>query len=248
MEKVCIMGIEYANAPLSEIVDECISFTAERGSKMVVTPNGEIAEYAYHHEDFNSILKSADLIIPDGVSIIVASKKIGTPINQRVPGVETAQEIIRRLDSSSGSLFLFGGAPGVADEAAENITKEYPNIRIAGTENGYFEDDAPIVKKINAASPDVLFVCLGSPKQEMWMSRNREKLSCGVMLGLGGTLDVLAGRVKRAPAIFCKLGCEWLYRTVKQPSRIFRVMKIPRFVFRCKRIAKKEAKRLKNEG
>lgn len=247
MEKVCIMGIEYANVSLNEIVDECVSYTTERKSKMVVTPNGEIAEYAYHNKDFNNVLKSADLVIPDGVSIIVASKKIGTPIRQRVPGVETAQEIIRRLNVSSGSLFLFGGSPGVADQAAENIKREYPNIVIAGTENGYFDDDTHILEKINSSSPDVLFVCLGSPKQEMWMNKNKDNLSCGVMLGLGGTLDVLAGKVKRAPEIFSKFGCEWLYRTVKQPSRIVRVMKIPKFVFRCKRIAKKEAKRLKNE-
>ena len=239
MEKVCIMGIEYANATLAEIADECFSFTASREAKTVVTPNGEIAERAYKDKAFSAALAQADLAVPDGVSVKLAAKRCGTPIKERVPGVELAQELINRLDASGGSLFLFGGAEGVAEDAAKNISAQRPNVVIAGKRNGYFDDDSGIIAEINAASPDVLFVCLGSPKQEEWMIANRGGLSCGVMLGLGGTLDVLAGRVKRAPAFWRKIGCEWLYRTVKQPSRIKRIVKIPVFVLSAKRRTKK---------
>ncbi len=247
MEKVCIMGIEYANAPLAEIADECFSYTAAREARIVVTPNGEIAEYAYKNPAFFDVLSGADLAVPDGVSVKLAAKRCGTPIKERVPGVELAQELIKRLSDSGGSLFLFGGAEGVAEDAARNISAGYPGVKIAGTHNGFFEDDSDIVAGIDAASPDVLFVCLGSPKQEEWMAAHRD-LSCGVMLGLGGTLDVLAGRVKRAPAFWRKIGCEWLYRTIKQPSRIKRIIKIPFFVLGSKHRTKKLNKqRCENE-
>ena len=242
MEKVCIMGIEYANATLEEIADECFSFTASREAKVVVTPNGEIAERAYKDSAFGEVISAADIAVPDGVSVKLAAKRCGTPIKERVPGIELANELIRRLDVSGGNLFLFGGAEGVAEDAAVNISAEHPRITISGKCNGYFDNDADIIAQINSASPDVLFVCLGSPKQEEWMIANRGKISCGVMLGLGGTLDVLAGKVKRAPAFWRKIGCEWLYRTIKQPSRIKRIVKIPVFVLSAKRRTKKHNK------
>ena len=248
MEKVCIMGIEYANATLAEIADECFSYTAAREAKMIATPNGEIAEYAYKNPVFFDLLSSADLAVPDGVSVKLAAKRCGTPLKERVPGVELAQELIKRLDASGGSLFLFGSAPGVAEDAAKNVSADYPGVIIAGTRNGYFDDDGEITADINRASPDVLFVCLGSPKQEEWMAAKRGRISCGVMLGLGGTLDVLAGKVKRAPAFWRKIGCEWLYRTIRQPSRIKRILKIPVFVLASKRRTKKLNKqRCQNE-
>lgn len=248
MEKVCIMGIEYANATLAEIADECFSYTASREAKTVVTPNGEIAERAYKDREFGRVIGAADLAVPDGVSVKLAAKRCGTPIKERVPGVELAQELIKRLDASGGSLFLFGGEQGVADDAAKNVSVAFPGLKIAGVQNGFYDDDADIIANIHAASPDVLFVCLGSPKQERWMIANRDALSCGVMLGLGGTLDVLAGRVKRAPAFWRKIGCEWLYRTVKQPSRIKRIIKIPVFVLASRRRTRKlEKQRCEDE-
>lgn len=242
MDKVCIMGIEYVNTDLAAVADECFSYTHLRENRTVVTPNGEIAEYAYKNKDFGELLKAADIAIPDGVSIKLAAKRLGTPIKERIPGVELAQELIHRLDKTCGSLYLFGGAEGVAKEAADNILASHPNVNICGIRNGYFDDDSDIIEEISRNSPDVLFVCLGSPKQETWMLTNKDKLSCGVMLGLGGTLDVIAGRVKRAPLFWRKIGCEWLYRVIKQPSRIKRILKIPRFVLRNKK-TKKSGKR-----
>lgn len=245
METVSIMGIDYISATLAEVADECFSYTLKREGKTVVTPNGEIAERAYKDEEFGEIIASADMAVPDGVSVQLAAKRCKTPIKERVPGVELAQELIKRLNASKGSLFLFGGAKGVADEAAENISRDFPDVRIVGRRNGYFEDDSDIIAEIRAASPDVLFVCLGSPAQEKWMAANKSGISCGVMLGLGGTLDVLAGRVKRAPAFWRKIGCEWLCRLIKQPSRIKRVVKIPFFILRSKKIAKQARKEVR---
>ena len=128
------------------------------------------------------------------------------------------------------SVFLFGSKPGVAEAAADNLTAAYPGLVISGTCNGYFTDDGPIIEKINAASPDLLLVCLGAPKQELWMSENASRLNVRLMAGLGGSLDVFAGNVKRAPAAWQRLGLEWLYRLIKEPRRIKRMIKLPLFV------------------
>ena len=127
-------------------------------------------------------------------------------------------------------MYLLGAKPLVAEAAAEKLTQTYPGIVIAGTNDGYFTDDVPVIEKINAASPDFLMVCLGAPKQELWMSANAGRLSCGLMAGLGGSLDVLAGNVQRAPETWRRLGLEWLYRVIKEPKRLGRVMKLPAFV------------------
>ena len=127
-------------------------------------------------------------------------------------------------------VFLLGAKPGVADAAGEKLRERFPGLVIAGTNDGYFQDDDPVVEKINAVQPDLLLVCLGAPKQELWMQRNAPRLRVGLMAGLGGSLDVFAGNVKRAPKFFQKLGLEWFYRLIKEPKRIGRMMKLPKFL------------------
>ena len=130
------------------------------------------------------------------------------------------------------SVYLFGSKPGVAEKAAETITKNNPGIVIAGTSDGYFTDDGPIIEKINAANPDFLMVCLGFPKQEEWIYNNRDKLNARLVIGAGGCLDVFAGTVLRAPKFFCDHGLEWLYRLIKQPSRFVRMLALPKFAIK----------------
>ena len=128
-------------------------------------------------------------------------------------------------------MFLLGAKPGVADAAAEKMRERFPGLVIAGTNDGYFQDDDPVVEKINAAQPDLLLVCLGAPKQELWMQRNAPRLRVGLMAGLGGSLDGFAGTVRRAPKWMIRLQLEWLYRLLREPSRIGRMMRLPKFVF-----------------
>jgi len=135
------------------------------------------------------------------------------------------------MNESGRSLFLFGSKPGVAEKAAENLSAKYPNVKIVGTNDGYFKDDEPIIEKINAAKPDLMLVCLGAPKQEKWMQANAHRLDVGIMVGAGGSLDVFAGVVERAPEAWQKMGLEWLYRLLKEPKRIGRMMKLPKFLF-----------------
>lgn len=153
------------------------------------------------------------------------------PINERAAGYDIARKVLEKLNYTDHKLFLFGGKPGVAEEAAANLKKEYPELNIVGTRNGYFsaDDEADIVDEINASGADIVFVCLGAPKQEKWINSHKDELNVRVAMGIGGSLDVFAGRVERAPDFWCKIGMEWFYRLVKEPWRIGRMMDLPKF-------------------
>ena len=127
-------------------------------------------------------------------------------------------------------LYLLGAAPGVAEQAAVNLQAAYPGLVVCGAHDGYFQEDGPVAGAIRAARADIVFVCLGFPKQEKWIDANGEAAGARLYIGLGGSLDVFAGKVERAPASFQKLGLEWLYRLIRQPSRIGRMSKLPLFL------------------
>ena len=177
-----------------------------------------------------SALAEAALVLPDGVGIVKGAAILGRPMKEKVPGIDFACGVMARLAEKGGSVYLFGAKPGVAEKAAETLAEKYPGLVVSGTSDGYFSDDAPIIEKIRAAKPDLLLVCLGAPKQELWMAKEEGKLPLGLMCGLGGSLDVFAGTVKRAPESWQRLGLEWLYRLLKEPRRIGRMMKLPVFV------------------
>lgn len=230
--KTEIMGVCFDDFSVEETVSKAMA-ALKRGEKFfIVTPNPEIVNVAIKDEKYKDVLNSADVVTPDGIGIVYASKMLGGSIKKRAPGFDIVKGILNELSKTDGSVYLFGGKPGVADMAADNISGEYPGIRIAGTDNGYFEDDTEIIARINNSKPDFLLVCLGAPKQEMWISRNIADLNAGILIGAGGSIDVLSGQTKRAPGIFIKLNCEWLYRLLKEPKRIGRMAKIPVFLLK----------------
>ena len=147
-----------------------------------------------------------------------------------MPGIDFASGLLTRLAQTGGRLFLLGAKPGVADQAADNLRKTYPGLTVCGTHHGYFQEDGPVVEAIRQAQADVVFVCLGAPKQEVWMAQHGPATGAHLMVGLGGVLDVYAGHVKRAPVAWQKLGLEWCYRLLHQPSRIGRMAKLPGFL------------------
>lgn len=234
-DKVNILGVKVDKVNVSEASDRIIGFI-ESGDKgrSVFTPNSEIIMMAYRDESFRELLNSSDLLTADGIGVVYASKIVKNPIKERAAGYDIACETLEKLSKKGGSLYLFGSKPGVAEKAGENITKKYPGIRIAGYSDGYFneEKEKTIIENINRANPDLLFVCLGAPKQEKWIYEHKNELKAGVCLGIGGSLDVFAGTVKRAPEFFTKHGIEWLYRLMKQPSRFVRMLDLPRFGFK----------------
>ena len=230
MSRIDVLGVSFDDLTMDEAVEIALGFMQERRAYYACTPNPEIVMAAKGDAALRAALSGAEPVLADGVGITKAAAMLGTPLKSRVPGIDFASNVISRLAERGGSVYLLGAKPLVAEAAAEKLTQTYPGIVIAGTNDGYFTDDAPVIEKINAASPDFLMVCLGSPKQELWMSANAGRLSCGLMAGLGGSLDVLAGNVQRAPETWRRLGLEWLYRVIKEPKRLGRVMKLPAFV------------------
>ncbi len=232
MEKVNILGVKVDMVTISEAADLIMKFMGEAKFHSVFTPNSEIIMQAYRNPEFAELLNRSDLLTADGIGVVHASKILKKPIKERAAGFDIAKQVLEKMNYTDHKLFLFGGKPSVAEKAAENLKKEYPELNIAGTRNGYFkeEDEPDIVEEINASGADMLFVCLGAPKQEQWIDRNRNALtSVRVAMGIGGSLDVFAGTVQRAPEIFCKTGMEWFYRLCKEPWRAKRMADLPKF-------------------
>lgn len=245
-EKISIRGIMYDNITLSEsekIIEEILD-APEAKFHAVYTPNSEIAQMCIDDQNFMDIINAAELVIPDGIGVIKASQILGTPLKEKVAGIDFGTCALKKAAEKSAKVYFLGGKPGVAELAAKNMSEKIPGLTFCGTKDGYFkksgeENDAAIAD-INSCSPDILFVCLGAPLQEKWISENREKLKgVRLCLGLGGSLDVFAGNVKRAPKIFIKLGLEWLYRLIKEPKRIGRMLNIPKFLFATYKYKKK---------
>ena len=225
-----ILGVAFDNTTMDEAVGRAMSLLEQEGPHLVVTPNPEIVRLAQSDRDFAGLIAGADLVLPDGVGILYAAKILGRPLKGRVPGVDFASALMDAMAKTGKRLFLLGAKPGVAEEAARRLAGQHPGLIVCGTHDGYFQEDAPVVQAIRAARADVVFVCLGAPKQEKWAAAHGADTGARLFVGLGGSLDVFAGQVERAPKGWQKLGLEWLYRTIRQPSRLKRVAKLPLFL------------------
>ncbi len=234
-DKVNILGVMVDKVNVEQASDKIIQYISESDcAKSVFTPNSEIIMMAYRDPDFCNLLNSSDLLTADGIGVVYASKIVKNPISERAAGYDIACRTLEKLAKLGGSLYLFGSKPGVAEIAAANIESRYPGVRVVGMSDGYFDEvkEKAIIDDINSVRPDLLFVCLGAPKQEKWISSHKAELSAKVCMGIGGSLDVFAGTVKRAPDFYTKHGIEWLYRLMKQPSRFVRMLDLPRFGFK----------------
>lgn len=228
--RIDIMGVGFDNLTLEGAVAQGTSLVQAEGFHYVVTPNPELVERARQEKRFKTALNGADLVLPDGIGVVYAGKILGKPLQGRCPGIDFATGLMAQMAQEGKRLFLLGAKPGVAAKAAENLEKTYPGLVICGHHDGYFKEDAPIVAEISASRADVIFVCLGAPKQEYWMIANGPATGAHLAIGLGGSLDVFAGVVERAPESWQKLGLEWLYRLKKEPQRIGRMAKLPLFL------------------
>ena len=228
--RIDVLGVGFDNMTMEQAVAEGVRLLNTPGAHYAVTPNPEIVEVCREDEDARRAVNGADLVLADGIGIIYGARMLGTPLKGRVTGIGFAQGLMARMAESGKSLYLLGAKPGVAEKAAENLQRQYPGLVIAGTHDGYFQEDGPVVEAIRASGADAVFVCLGAPKQEKWMRENGEAAGARLLVGLGGCLDVFSGEVKRAPEVFQKLGLEWLHRLVTNPSRIGRMMKLPLFL------------------
>jgi len=233
--KVNILGVKVDKVNVNEASDIIMEYIKSKDKPVsVFTPNSEIIMMGYRDEQFRQILNSSELLTADGIGVVYASKIVKNPINERAAGYDIACATLEKLAKIEGSVYLFGSKPGVAEIAGKNIIEKYPGIKIAGYSDGYFneEKEKTIISNIQRAKPDLVFVCLGAPKQEKWIASHKDELPNAVYMGIGGSLDVFAGTVKRAPEFFTKHGIEWLYRLCKQPSRFVRMLELPRFGFK----------------
>ena len=234
LEKVEILGVNVNSLTMAEAVETVKNFIEKGERRLIATANAEMIMRATYDVELKTILNAADLVVPDGAGTVWAAGYLGHPMPERVAGYDLSQELMRLAPSKKYKLYFFGSAPGVADLAKAKAEKWYPGIDIVGTRNGYFsaEDEQSIIADIKAKRPDILLVALGVPKQEKWLYAHLDELNVPVSIGVGGSFDVMAGVIKRAPLWMQKAKLEWLYRGLKQPSRIGRLMALPKFVFK----------------
>jgi len=238
-----ILGVSFDDLTRQEAAQAGEALLDEDKFHYVVTPNPEFLLAAEKDPEFLRVLNGADLVLADGVGVVYSSRIQGTPLKGRVPGIEFAADMLACLNGRGGRLYLLGAKPGVAEEAGRRILEQYPNITLCGTQDGYFRDEEAALLKVAAARPDLLFVCLGAPKQEKWMARWGRHTGARLAIGLGGALDVFAGRVERAPESWRKLGLEWAYRLKKEPQRAGRMVRLPLVLVKAAGARFKESRR-----
>jgi N-acetylglucosaminyldiphosphoundecaprenol N-acetyl-beta-D-mannosaminyltransferase len=233
MEAFYLLGVKiqpYAMCNITEALSRCLR---DRKPAFIVTANTEIIMSCQKDQKFREIVNAADFVLPDGIGIVWAGRHLGHRVPERVAGFDLMRELFKLADQARYRIFFFGGAPGVAAAAIENCRGKYPAAIFAGCCDGFFSENetSGIIEKINQAKADILLVALGSPKQERWIFAHREKLNNIISVGVGGAFDVMAGKAVRAPRFMQKAGLEWLFRLYKQPSRFWRMLAIPRFIF-----------------
>lgn len=242
MDNVYIMDVKINNVTFEQATMNLKNQLLNRDKYSIYTPNTEIIMMCQKDKEFQKYLNDGDLVVPDGIGLIYASKIKKMPLKERVTGYDLSVKLLEIANENNLKLYIIGGEPGVAKKAVENISIDYPNIDICGYNHGYFkgthigyeghEEEKKVIEDINKKSPDILFVCLGAKKQEKWIHHNKKKLNTKILIGNGGTVDVLAGNIKRSPDIFINLGLEWLYRLIKEPKRIKRQMVLPIFALK----------------
>ncbi len=232
--KIDILGLQFDNVTMDEALRIGEGFLDGDRAAIVVTPNAEIGYDASNDPSFRELLNGADLMLPDGAGVVLAARLRKTPLKCKVAGIDFARNMLSVFARRGTRLYLLGSKPGVAEQAAAKMKEMAPGLVICGTADGYFKDEAPVVDAVNAAGAEALFVCLGAPKQERFMFAHRDELpTVRLMAGLGGSLDGFAGNVKRAPDWMIKCQLEWFYRLCKEPKRIGRMMRLPKYVFKA---------------
>lgn len=233
MQSVTILGVRIDSVSVQQTLDRIVQFMAEPGVHQICTANPEFVMKAQGDAAFMNVLDSAELNLADGIGLVLASRWLGKPVPERVPGSTLVYQLAELCAAQGWSLYLLGAAPGVAADAAAILQARYPGLEIAGTYSGspaMAENDA-IVARINTSAADVLGVAYGAPNQDKWIARNRHALeTVRVAMGIGGSLDFIAGVSVRAPDWVQRLGFEWLHRLIKEPWRWRRMLALPRFV------------------
>lgn len=238
---VKILGVPVYPLTMNESVAVLEEKLQKKEQAFVVTANAEIIMMCQQDKEYNNIVsEQADLVLPDGAGAVWAGRYLGNEVPERVAGFDLYNQLLKLSADKGYKAYFFGGAPGVAEAAKNKAEELYPGVQIVGCRNGYFNEteEEAIIKEINDATPDMLFVALGAPKQEKWLVKYRNQLKPRVLMGIGGSFDVLAGKMERAPKWMQEASLEWAFRLYKQPSRFMRMLALPKFVLKvifCKK-------------
>lgn len=224
-----ILGIEVCDSGYEELLASLDQDIIRKRKRTVFAVNPEKIYACTHDNKLKRIINDASYKIPDGIGVIFASILNGQRIKKRILGVELMDKLCELAAMKSYSVFLYGAKPSIAGKAADRLKEKYPKLRIVGHIDGYNSDKKQVVESINREKPNILFVALGSPRQEQWINDNKDSLDVNLFQGVGGSFDVLSGTVKRAPKFFRMSGLEWLYRLLQDPKRINRQRNLPKF-------------------
>ena len=229
---VTILGCQVDRLTAAECLNHIGDLISWGKPAHIITLNAEIIYQAQTNLELRKIINEADIVTPDGIGVVWGGRQLGYEIKERVTGIDLLLDICRVAPARDWRIYLLGAAPGIASQAAQKLAADYPGLHICGTQHGYFKDEEmpALIAQINECRPHILFVCLGAPKQEIWIRQYMQHLMPTVCIGAGGSLDVIAGEKKRAPAWMIKLNLEWLYRLITEPSRWQRQLVLPKFV------------------
>ena len=233
-EIATILGVPVVPYTMDEAVAKLTQDTRDNKRNFVVTANAEIIMMAQADKEYKTLLsETAELVLPDGAGTVWAGNYLGYTVPERVAGYDLYLRLLEEAAKNNISVYFFGGKPGIAEEAAEEGKRRWTGLQVAGCRNGYFsaEEEPEIIESINRSGAAMLFAALGAPKQEKWLAKYRAELKPCLLMGIGGSFDVLAGKVQRAPKWMQDARLEWFYRLVKQPSRFGRMLALPKFVF-----------------
>ncbi|HUA09205.1 MAG TPA: WecB/TagA/CpsF family glycosyltransferase [Candidatus Acidoferrales bacterium] len=233
MDSVEILGCRLDLIDQNEATDAILRFAREGSSALVVTLGTEMVVYAQRDPAFRSVINDSALSLCDTVGVLAVARQHGAALRERVTGVELVERLCQGAAKEGLPVYFLGGAEGVAADAAAILEVRFPGLIVAGTRNGFFssEEEAAIVEAIRSSGARLLFVGLGSPRQETWLARNLRATGCGAGVGVGGSYDIISGRLKRAPLIWRKFGIEWLYRLMREPHRWRRQLALPYFAW-----------------
>lgn len=232
--RIRLLGAPLDGYTLEQFAERISQYVGEGSPRFVITLNPELLYRAKHQKDLLDMVGRADLVTADGAGIVWACRVSGQPVPERVAGIDLMMKLLEYAAGRGWRVFFLGSAPGVAEAAAGQATGLFPGLRVVGTQHGYFSDqeEQDVISTITDASPHLLFVALGSPRQERWIDQHLNRLGNVVAMGVGGSLDVLSGNVRRSPEWLCRLNLEWLGRLFMEPRRWRRMLVLPKFVLR----------------
>lgn len=234
---ISIFGLSVSRMNMKDTVEYLTKAIQSRQVHQVITANPIMIMAALENPSYMQVMQNAELLVPDGTGVVWAAEKAGSPVPERVAGFDLLHELLRVGESYKWRVYLLGSTGDVIEATASRLKELYPEVVICGLRDGFFgpNEDQGVIEHIRKAEPDLLFVARGADTQEPWISRYKQELNVPVMMGVGGSFDVISGKSKRAPKIMQKLRMEWLYRLMKEPSRYKRMLALPKFAMKVLR-------------